>query len=153
MIEYELTHLCSYRVTLEHPPEVIGPVPEGIRVNFYITGGEVSGPRLSGRVRPVGADWLTIRRDGVGELDVRTTIETTAGSLIHVAYTGVADLGKEGFEAFSKGQLPEKAKLCTVPRFRSADPDLEWLNRLQCLSIGEFDLKEFHVNYDVYAVG
>ncbi len=64
----------SYVVTLENPPEVIGPVPEGIRANFYVTGGEISGPRLQGTVRPVGGDWLTVRTDGMGILDVRATL-------------------------------------------------------------------------------
>jgi hypothetical protein len=32
----ELEYVCSYWATLS-PPEVIGPVAEGIRVNFYVT--------------------------------------------------------------------------------------------------------------------
>jgi hypothetical protein len=63
MIEYRLEHIMSYTAKLTEP-EVIGPLPEGIRVNICVTGGEISGPRLSGKLRPVGADWLTIRRDG-----------------------------------------------------------------------------------------
>jgi hypothetical protein len=39
--------LFSYTVTLKMPPEVIGPVAEGIRVNFYLDGGEISGPRCA----------------------------------------------------------------------------------------------------------
>jgi hypothetical protein len=34
---YNLTHLFSYTATVRLPPEVIGPVPEGIRANFYVT--------------------------------------------------------------------------------------------------------------------
>jgi Protein of unknown function (DUF3237) len=63
MIEHRLEHIMSYTAKLSDP-EVIGPVPEGIRVNIYVTGGEISGPKLSGKSRSVGADWLTIRRDG-----------------------------------------------------------------------------------------
>jgi hypothetical protein len=81
MIEYRLEHVMSYTAKLTEP-EVIGPVPEGIRLNIYVTGGEISGPRLSGKLRPVGADWLTIRRDWIGILDVRATMETTEGALI-----------------------------------------------------------------------
>lgn len=64
MFEYRLEHIFSYSATLKNPPEVIGPVPGGIRANFYITGGEISGPRLRGTLRPVGGDWLTVRPDG-----------------------------------------------------------------------------------------
>jgi len=34
MIDYKLEHIFSYTGTLA-PPEMIGPAPEGIRVNFY----------------------------------------------------------------------------------------------------------------------
>ena len=36
MIDYQLEHICSYTATLAAPPEIIGPVPEGIRANFYV---------------------------------------------------------------------------------------------------------------------
>ncbi len=74
LAKVELEHVCSYWATLT-PPEVIGPVAEGIRANFYVTSGEVSGPKMQGRLRPVGGDWLLVRTDGVGVLDVRATME------------------------------------------------------------------------------
>ena len=95
-----LDHLFSYSVTLQGPPEVIGPVPEGVRVNFYVTGGEVTGPRIHGRLRPVGGDWLTLRRDGIGMLDVRATLETHDGAVVDVSYRGSGDLGLDGYESF-----------------------------------------------------
>ena len=39
-------------------------------------------------LRPVEADWLTIRCDGVVALDVRATIEIHDGALIYLTYTG-----------------------------------------------------------------
>ena len=75
MYPYELEHICSYKAGLNPEFEVIGPTPEGLRVNLYITGGEVTGPKLQGQVLPVGADWLTIRPDGVALLNVRTNDE------------------------------------------------------------------------------
>ena len=83
MYDYSMEHLFSYTATLDSNAEVIGPVPSGLRMNVYVTGGEVSGPRLQGKIRPVGADWLTIRTDGVCILDVRATIETHDGALIY----------------------------------------------------------------------
>ena len=61
----QLTHLCDMHVDIG-PPEVIGQVSEGLRMNFYVTGGWMRGPRLTGKVLPVGGDWITIRNDGVG---------------------------------------------------------------------------------------
>jgi hypothetical protein len=70
MNDYKLEHIFSYVGRLADAPEIIGPVPEGIRVNFYSAGGEVTGPRIRGKVRPVGGDWVIVRRDGVAYLDV-----------------------------------------------------------------------------------
>jgi hypothetical protein len=150
--KYQLDHIFSFGVQLESPPEVIGPVAEGIRVNFYSQGGEVTGPKLNGRCRSVGGDWLTVRTDGVGILDVRTTIESHDGALIAITYMGVTDLGNDGHQRFLEGKLPARLTLHVVPRFQTAHPGYLWLNRLQCLGIGEVDLERSHVSYDVYAV-
>ncbi len=144
--------LFSYGATLQAPPEVIGPVPEGIRINFHITGGEITGPWLRGTVRAVGADSFLVRHDGVGELDVRATFETHDGVLIDVSYRGLGDLGPEGHAAFLRGELPPRLPLRTVPRLRTAHPDYQWLHRLVCVGIGEADLVNFVVRYDVYAL-
>ncbi|MCI0720612.1 MAG: DUF3237 domain-containing protein [Acidobacteria bacterium] len=61
MIDYKLEHIFSYTGTLASPPEMIGSVPEGTRVNFYSTGGEITGPRIRGKIGPVGGDWATVR--------------------------------------------------------------------------------------------
>jgi hypothetical protein len=98
MNDYKLEHIFSYVGRLADAPEIIGPVPEGIRVNFYSAGGEVTGPRIRGKVRPVGGDWVTVRKDGVAYLDVRTTLETDDGALILVAYQGLADFGEDGHD-------------------------------------------------------
>jgi hypothetical protein len=107
VINYNLEHLFSYTVILDEP-EVIGPVAEGIRVNLHFTGGEINGPKVYGKLRPVGADWLTIRTDGVGILDVRATIETQDEALIYSSYTGVGDLGEDGYDKFLQGDPPRE---------------------------------------------
>jgi hypothetical protein len=152
MYDYELEHICSYTAHLQAPPEVIGPTPGGLRVNFYVTGGSVTGPRIRGTLRPVGGDWLTIRPDGIGILDVRATIETHDGALIDIAYTGVGDLGEDGYDRFLRGELPDKVPLHVAPRFLTAQPDYLWLNRFQCINIGDVNLATFEVGYEVYAL-
>jgi hypothetical protein len=152
MPDYRPEYLFSYTARLQAPPEVIGPTPEGLRVNFYVTGGEVRGPRLNGTLRPVGGDWLTVRPDGIGILDVRATVETDDGALIDVTYTGVGDLGDDGYERFLRGDLPQKLPLRVAPRFLTAHPAYQWINRVQCINVGEVDLTTFVVSYDVYAL-
>ena len=152
MFDYKMEHLFSYTASLQSPVETIGPVPEGIRVNFYITGGVIRGDRLNGRIRPVGADNFLVRRDGFGMLDVRTTFETTDGAVIDVAYRGIGDLGEDGYDKFLRGELPRKLGLRTAPNLRTARPDYQWVQRLHCMGVGEVDLERFEVSYDVYAV-
>jgi hypothetical protein len=144
MYEYRLEHIMSYTVKLAEP-EVIGPVPEGLRVNIYVTAGEVTGPRVSGKLCPVGGDWLTIRGDGVAILDVRGTIETHDGALI--------DLGDDGYKQFLQGRPPASGTAIRMsPRLYASHPGYLWLNRLHCLGIGQAFLERSEVAFDVYAV-
>lgn len=151
MYDHSYEHIFSFSGSLE-PPQPIGPGPEGLRLIFPLSAGEVDGPRLRGRVLPGGGDWLTGRRDGVGILDVRLTIESHDGALIYCAYNGVGDMGPGGYEKALRGELPPILKLRTSPRFQTAHPDYEWLNRIACVGIGEAVTGELKVGYDVYAI-
>ncbi len=148
----KLELVMSYTATLAEP-EVIGPTPEGIRVNFYVTGGNVTGPRLSGKLRPVGADWLTIRQDGMAILDVRATIETGDQALIYVQYHGTIDLGLDGYGKFLEGVMPPSGiAIRTSPRMTTSDTRYLWVNRLHCMALGQAFLDLAEVAYDVFAI-
>ena len=151
--KYALEHVCSYNARLQMPLEAIGPVAEGLRLNLYLAGGEVNGPKLQGKVRPVGADWGTMRTDGIFVLDVRTTIETHDGALLSVTYGGFIDGGPNGYQAMLDGQLPpDGTPFRITPRFQSAHPEYQWANRLVCIGIGELHMSVPEVRYDIYAV-
>jgi len=66
---------------------------------------------MRGRLRTVGGDWLLLRPDGVGLLDVRATMELDNGALIYTTYGGVVDLGPDGYNLFLKGIL-RRARTC-----------------------------------------
>ena len=61
------------------------------------------------------------------------------------------DLGPDGYESFLKGRLAQEATIRAVPRFQTSDPNYLWLNRLQCLNVGDVDLTTGLVRYDIYA--
>tara|TARA_R110000787_G_scaffold47176_3_gene114272 strand:+ start:7965 stop:8423 length:459 start_codon:yes stop_codon:yes gene_type:complete len=152
MYQYKMEHVCTYRATLESP--VLVSSTEGdIRANFYVTGGEVWGPKLKGKVLPIGGDWLTLRADGVCALDVRAALESEEGAHIDVAYNGILDMGPDGHANFLKGEVPDVVQIRAAPRLRTAHPDYQWVNRVQFINIGEGRLKEGVVQYDVYALG
>ena len=150
---YTLQHVTSYMATLGEP-EVIGPVAEGLRLNIYVTGGKAFGPKIKGIIRPVGADWLTVRTDGVSVLDVRATLETDDGALIYSYYTGIADLGPQGYQDFLDGAPPPEqgVDLRIRPRYQTSHPDYLWLNRAFCVGIGKAFLGTGEVSYDIYDV-
>jgi hypothetical protein len=152
MYSYKMDHIFSFNATLKLPPEVIGVVPEGLRLTFYVTGGIVEGPEVNGKVLPVGADWMTVRRDGVGIINVRATLETNDGALIYVTYPGVSDFGENGFELALRQELPPVSPIRTSPSCCTAHPKYLWLNRLSCVGIGQSDMANSQVKYDVYAV-
>jgi hypothetical protein len=151
-LPFKSDYVGTYIASLT-PPEIIGPLPEGIRINFYVTGGEMFGEKLRGSLRAVGGDWLTLRSDGVATLDVRVTIETHDGALIYVHYNGVGDLGPAGYADFLAGKLPKTMGLRTTPRMHTAHAAYTWVNRVQFFSIGEVDFENSSVRYDVYALG
>jgi hypothetical protein len=101
----------------------IGSTPQGALAIFPVTGGSFDGERLRGRVLAGGGDWVTTREDGTLVLDLRVTLETDEGDLIHLTFTGVRDDASHYFR--------------TVPRFETAAPKYAFLNSLLAVGSGE----------------
>jgi hypothetical protein len=105
----------------------VGAGPHGTRVTFPIIGGSFEGERLRGKVLPGGDDWTVKRSDGVIELDMRVTLETDDGALIHMTFEGIRDDAAPGAPYFR-----------TLPRFATADANYSLLNRILAVGAGEF---------------
>ena len=148
-----LEYLFSYRIAFDGPLEILGETGEGVRLNAYLAGGPVTGPRVQGKVRPVGGDWLRLRRDGVVILDVRTTIETDDGALILVQAVGPADAGEGAYEQMLQGATQGAISFRTANLYQTADTRYTWLNRIQCVASGDVDLTRSEpVCADVFAL-
>jgi hypothetical protein len=93
-------HLMTLRLDTA-PTQDTGTGPRGARVTFPITGGSFEGDRLRGTVLPGGDDWTVRRPDGVIELDLRITLETDDGALIHMTFEGIRDDGAPGEPYFA----------------------------------------------------
>ena len=102
---------------------MIGHLAEGIRINSHIAGGEVDGPKLRGKIRPGGADFVTLRRDGIAVLDIRGTIETHDGALIYEVGSGLAYGPRDGYERAIKGDLPPTTAVRVAVRLSTGNPD------------------------------
>ena len=120
-------------------PQKIGPVPHGTRVTAPIASGHFEGPLLRGRVLPGGGDWTLLRGDGVLELDLRVTLETDDGALIHLASFGLRHGPPEVLAALARGEAvdPTTYYFRTTPRFETAHPKYAFLNRLLAVSAGD----------------
>lgn len=151
---YTLDLLTRVSVPLK-PPEVVGETPEGLHVDFWLSPGTFAGPKLNGTVLGEGADFMVIRPDGVGMVNVHSTFQTENG-MLYVHYNGVFDWGEDGYANFLKGDFPTDAPLRTSPRFivPKGLTDLQWLNRTQCVGVGTVVASGgvYVVEYDLYAV-
>jgi hypothetical protein len=121
------------------PAQKIGAVPHGIRATAPITSGHFEGPRLRGRVLPGGGDWTLLRSDGVLELDLRVTLETDDGALIHFASFGLRHGPAEVLAALARGENVDASSYYfrTTPRFETGHPRYEFLNRLLAVASGD----------------
>ena len=120
------------------PPSMVPNGPNGTRVIVPITGGTVTGPRISGTVDALGADWLTMRADGTAQLDVRALIRTDDGAVIHTSYKGIMAPTDDG------------RRITTAPLFETGDEKYAWLNSIQAVAVGVPG--QGTVEYDVYRI-
>ena len=154
MLELKTTFLCALEADLG-PNRIVGSTPFGMRVIADITGGRVSGPRMSGRLLASGADWLVIGSDGSGRIDVRAAIELDDGAIAYATYNGRLNIPPEvaatGFNRETAEKIdPSKYYFRTAPTFETASEKYSWLNRIQAISVGR--ITRSGVAYSIYEV-
>jgi len=132
--------------------EVVGTLSDGIRTNWHFVEGHFEGPELQGEFLPGGTDWMRIRPDGVALVDVRGSLQTRKGTRVYFSYTGIVELGPDGYARALRGEFVESPSFVGTPTYATADHGLAWLNRAQCVCVGRVDMKALRVEYDVYAI-
>lgn len=124
----------------------------GQRRIVTIAGGEVSGPRLNGRILPGGADWLTLNHEGVAILDARYAIETHDGAIVEIIDQGF----RHGPEAIMKSLVsgeavpPEAYYMRSTIRLETGHPDYSFVNSL--VFVGTGAKTPTGVQIDIYSV-
>jgi hypothetical protein len=143
-------HLSDMHVNLQ-PAQPI-PTPIGARMTFITTGGLIDGPKLRGEILPGGGDWLLVGSDGAGRVDVRATIRTHDGVLIHYETRGIIKIPGDGLDRLAAGEvLPfDETYVRTTPKFETADERYAWLN--QIVAVGYNVLSPNHIDYRIYRV-
>jgi hypothetical protein len=116
----ELVPLCTLTVSLA----------ETISVSSSLVIGEVTAARAEGErfhaslKGNAAADWLRVSPDGYGTLDVKITLETDDGAIVHATYNG-----RLQFDTMT---------VYAAPLFNTGDERYAWMNRIQAVSKGTF---------------
>jgi hypothetical protein len=112
----------------------------------------VQGRKLNGRILPGGADWQIIRDDGAADIQARYTIETDAGARVLVSSDGLRHGPLAVMDRLAQGDSVDPAPYYfrTAMRFETADPSVDWLNRILALARGQREARA--VRLDVYEV-
>jgi Protein of unknown function (DUF3237) len=123
-----LLHIADLTIRVA-PPIEIGEVPGGVRRVIAIEGGEISGPRLKGKVLPGGADFQIIRAGGLTELHARYVIELDQGELVYVENSGIRHGPAEAMERLRRGEPVDPAAIYfrTVPKFETSAAEYRWM--------------------------
>ena len=135
-LKYELLYEIEF--TLDSIIDV-GKTPVGKRVIYPVTGGVFEGPKLKGKVLPIGADWLVGLESGTRKLDVNVVLETDDGAIIYVTYTGFNHTNDDGSAYFR-----------IIPIFETSSEKYSWLNHTISVGIGRS--KKGGVEYTVYYI-
>jgi hypothetical protein len=149
----DLVYEFGYNAML-NPPVDVGAGPLGVRQVFEVTGGQVEGERIKGRVLGGGGEWLLLGADGFGRIDVRIQFETTDGAHIYVQYLGLLE-ANEVVHEFMTGQRQETdygdQYFRTAPRLETGDPRYGWVNQSLFVAEGRA-FPGYGVEYRVYRV-
>jgi hypothetical protein len=132
------THVFDLDVEVG-PAQELGDVGGGRRRVIPITGGRLSGPGVGGVILPGGADWQTIRPDGVTLLQARYTIRFDDGQTAGVINTGVRRAAPDVVRRLTAGEVVDPALYYfrATPVFEVGPGPHGWLTESVFLSLGE----------------
>ena len=145
-----VAHLFDMHVNLQPAQPITTPV--GARMTFITTGGVIDGPKLRGEILPGGGDWLIVGSDGVGRVDVRATLRTHDGAMIHYEARGIVKVPADGLDRLAAGEVLgfDETYVRTTPKFETADERYAWLSEL--VAVGYNVLCPNHIDYRIYQV-
>jgi uncharacterized protein DUF3237 len=108
---------------------VAGDIGHGVRRIIPITGGEVRGEKVNGKVLPFGADFQIIRPNELIELEAKYAFETDDGAVVYVENRGIRFGPVDLLQKLKRGKpVDPKLIYCrTVPKFETGHANYRWL--------------------------
>src|SRR3982074_3530709 len=106
-----------------------GETGHGVRRIIPITGGEVRGEGISGKVLAFGADFQIIRPNELIELEAKYAFETDDGAVVYVENRGIRFGPVDLLKKLKRGEPvdPNLIYFRTVPRFETGAENYRWL--------------------------
>jgi len=129
-----------------------GDIGFGVRRIIPITGGEVRGEKVNGKVLALGADFQFVRPNQLIELEAKYAFETDDGATIYVENKGIRFGPPELLEKLKRGEMVDPALIyCrTVPRFETGAENYRWL--MEHIFVGSAARHPDRVVIDVFMV-
>ena len=133
-------------------PIVAGDFGHGVRRIIPILGGEVRGEGINGTIFPCGADFQTIRPNGLTELEAKYAFEMDDGAIVYIENIGIRFGPKQLLDRIAKGESVDPALIYfrSVPKFETGAEKYRWL--MENLFIGVGARHPDRVVIDVYQV-
>jgi len=133
---------------------IFGPLPGGGSQGYTPTsGGTIYGPRLQGRIVPYsGADFATVRGDGVIEINSHYLLEVDDGTHIYIRNQGYLVPAKKG-EGLIVDGVAQPAYFRFSPSFRVPAGPHDWIARTMFVGTGERHADPDFSLFRYYAVG
>src|SRR5260221_2385202 len=106
-----------------------GDIGTGVRRIIPITGGEVKGEGINGKVLSFGADFQVIRPNELIELEAKYAFETDDGAVVYVENKGIRFGPVDLLQKLKRGEpVDPKLIYCrTVPKFETGHARYRWL--------------------------
>lgn len=144
-------HLLDIRISFADVH--IFTTPTGMRLTYVVKDGRCAGPRIAADVLAGGGDWVVVGSDRVARLDVRATLRTDDGVLIHLTNTGRVQMDQQAADRLMSGELitHEQMYARSSPLFETDDERYRWLGATHTVALHQLSLTE--VQYRVFAVG
>jgi len=134
------------------PVTSAGEIGHGVRRIVPITGGEVRGENINGKVCAFGADFQIIRPNELIELEAKYAFETDDGAVVYVENKGIRFGPVELLQRLNRGESvdPKLIYFRTVPKFETGSEKYRWL--MENLFIGSAARHTDRVVIDVHQV-
>jgi hypothetical protein len=144
-------YVFSLTIKVSAPIEA-GDFGHGARRVIPITGGELCGDGMRGKIREGGADYQIIRPSGLTELEAKYAVEMDDGAIVYVENIGIRFGPKDALDRLRRGETVDPGLIYfrSTPRFETGAAKYRWL--MENLFVGVGARHPDRVELDVHQV-